>query len=51
MNEVRWWLLFAAGFFVLACVELYMRLRKGTSLWRALREWTVKIVDILSGGG
>jgi hypothetical protein len=51
MTDVQWWLLLAVGFFALACIELYLRLRKRTSLWRALREWAVKIIDILSGGG
>lgn len=51
MSDVQWWLLFAVGFLVLATGELYMRLKRKASLWTALREWLVKIVDILSGGG
>jgi hypothetical protein len=51
VSVVQWWLLFVAAFFMTATVELYMRLRKKASLWRALREWLVKIVDIFSGGG
>jgi hypothetical protein len=39
----------AAGFFALACVEVYWRLRKGESFWRALRTWFGRIADILSG--
>jgi hypothetical protein len=49
VNGVQAWLIVAAGFFVLACVEMYWQLRKGDSLWRAVRSWLSRIVDILSG--
>jgi hypothetical protein len=49
MNAVQIWTLVAASFFVLACVEMYWRLRNGESFWRALRAWFGKIVDILAG--
>jgi hypothetical protein len=49
MSTVQVWMLVAASFFALACVEMYWQRRKGQSFWRALRTWFGKIVDILSG--
>ena len=50
MNEVTWWILIAAIFVVAATVELVLRLARGVSALRSLREWLVKLIDTLSGG-
>jgi len=49
VNDVPIWLIVAAGFLVLACVEMCWRLRNRDSLWRAVRGWLGRVVDILSG--
>jgi hypothetical protein len=50
MNEVVGWMLVAAVFVVIASVELILRVVRGFSLLRAIRDWLVKLFDTVSGG-
>lgn len=50
MNDVTWWLLIAMVFALAASLELAVRLLRGISMLRSLKDWFLKLLDTLSGG-
>jgi hypothetical protein len=50
MNEATLWILIAVVFVVIATTELIVRLTRGGSVLRALKDWLVKLFDTLTGG-
>jgi hypothetical protein len=50
MNEVQMWVLLAGVFILYATVEFLLSVFKKKPLWRSVKDWLIKILDVLSGG-